>query len=106
MCCPIRPRSDSRVLARFAARHRRNRLGEHAATRQRRKRAPARQCGAGVPGPEPPAYCATQPPSIDSGAPVIVCAESEHRNTASPPISSGVEKRVIACFSDRKSAFT
>ena len=92
-----------------AARQPRKRLGDHIATKERGKRAaraPARQCGARVPGSEAAAYCATQPPSIDSGAPVIVCAESEHRNTASPPISSGVEKRVIACFSDRKSAFT
>src|SRR4051794_1176850 len=27
-------------------------------------------------------YCAVQPPSIDSGVPVIVAAASEHRNTA------------------------
>ena len=44
-------------------------------------------------------YCATQPPSIDSGTPVMVSAAGEHRNTASPPICSGVENRVIGCFS-------
>jgi hypothetical protein len=35
-------------------------------------------------------YCATQPPSIDSAAPVIVEAASPHRKTASAPIYSGV----------------
>jgi hypothetical protein len=33
---------------------------------------------------------ATQPPSIDNAAPVIVEAASPHRNTASAPIFSGV----------------
>jgi len=35
-------------------------------------------------------YCATQPPSIESAAPVIVEAASPHRKTASAPIFSGV----------------
>ena len=35
-------------------------------------------------------YCATQPPSIDKAAPVIVEAASPHRKTASAPIFSGV----------------
>ena len=44
-------------------------------------------------------YCATQPPSMEIGAPVIVAAASEHRNTASAPIYSGVVNFVIGCFS-------
>ena len=44
-------------------------------------------------------YCAVQPPSIDNGTPVMVLAASEHRNTASPPICSGVENCAIGCFS-------
>jgi hypothetical protein len=33
-----------------------------------------------------PRYCATQPPSIDSAAPVIVFAAPLHKKTASAPI--------------------
>ena len=68
-----------------------------------RYRGPA--CGRRSPG-DPLGYCATHPPSIETGAPVMVAAASEHRNTANAPICSGVEKRANGCFSARKSRVT
>ncbi len=43
---------------------------------------------------------------MDSGAPVMVRAASEHRNTASAPICSGVVNSGIGCFSASRSCVT
>src|SRR5439155_1057289 len=52
-------------------------------------------------GGGPARYCATQPPSIDSAAPVIVEAASPHRNTASAAIIPGNAALVVWNAADR-----
>ena len=51
-------------------------------------------------------YCAVQPPSLLIGTPVIWSAEDEQRNTARPPICSGVENSFDGVFSATRSSFS
>jgi len=44
-------------------------------------------------------HCASQPPSIVIGEPVIVSAASEHKKTLIAPTDSGVVNLSIGCFS-------
>ena len=49
-------------------------------------------------------YCATHPPSMEIGEPVMVWASSEHRYTTIAPTASGVVNFNIGCFSSNSLA--
>src|SRR3990167_4653045 len=52
-----------------------------------------------------PRYCAVQPPSIESSAPLLESADGEHRNAANPAICSTVTNSLLGCAA-RITSFT